>query len=626
MPASVKHLYFTFTFILVCFNQLIAQQTPYLEKVVTIKAASLPLSEVFKIISNQTGVVFSYTQPFDDKKKTTITCQKKPLRLVLVELFKASSCSYKAKDKYIIIKCEGKPVQPPSVLTGYIYNRADSTIVPQASIYVKQTKHSAVSNEYGFFSISYSNKLPNITLSVAKEDYKDTSVIIFNQNKQEVVIYLYPQVKENKKNDTLAVSEVLPAKDSLPVAAKDTLQPKKNYISLFLEKSKKVGANLKNISDTMFADVSVSFTPYISTNRLLSVNTVNKYALNILGGYSMGTRVLEVGGLFNIDKEDVTGTQLAGLFNLVGDSVKGAQLAGVLNVTGKSMTGFQASGVMNMNLGSTKGVQLSGLINVNKRKLTGVSIAGITTMTDTLNGAAFAGMYNSTGYSKKSLEMAGLFNHTNRAENNYQFSCIFNSSLKGSTNSQLSVFYNRAAILRGMQVGFINYADSASGVPVGFLSIVKKGYHKIELSSDEMMFASIAVCTGVRKFYNIFFAGMNYSDISLWTYGVGFGSDLALKHKFGLTFNATAQQIQSNENTIMDLNLLDKLYIGATYNVFPKIQVNLGPTFNIFIADTSGKVNSSTLDDLPLFNIYNPDLESDYIRMFIGLKLGIKFF
>ena len=627
MPISVKRFCSIFGLLLLCFTNIKAQQVPYLERMVTLKVYNQPLSEVLKNISNQTGVVFSYTQPFDDKKKTVLNCQKKPLRLVLIELFKSSNCNYKTKDKYIIIRCEGKPFPPPSLLTGYVYSIVDSATIGQASIYVRQTKHSAVSNDYGFFSLSYSNKLPSITVSVAKEDYKDTSLVILNQNKQEVLIYLFPRItKEEKARDTLVSPVLLVTTDSVPQPLKDSLVSKKDFISLFLEKSKKVGYNLRNISDTMFSDFTVSFTPYISTNRLLSVNTVNKYALNILGGYSKGTQVFELGGLFNIDKGNVTGTQIAGMFNLVGDTVKGVQLAGMLNVTGKHMIGFQSAGLMNLNMGKTDGVQLGGLFNFNRRELTGVSIGGMSTISDTVHGAVLAGLFNSSRYSKRSLELAGLFNHAKYGEQNYQLSCIFNSTRKGTTNSQLSVFYNRARILRGIQLGFVNYADSASGIPIGLLSIVKKGYHKIELASDELLFGTLAYCTGAPKFYNIFIAGINYRNSALWTYGYGAGSDFVLKNKWSLMLNATAQQIQSRVYSSWELNLFTKAVVGIAYQVIPKVQIVLGPSFNFYMGDTSGNVSMSDFDELGLFHIYNSNVDTSYFRMFIGAKLGVKFF
>jgi hypothetical protein len=624
MPVAIKHCYlFLFLFFLDVIG-LKAQQAPYLERTVTLKVNNQPLNEVFKIISSQTAVVFSYSQPFDDKRKVVLNCQKKPLRLVLNELLKPASCTYKIKDKYVIIKYESKPIIPPSVLTGYVYNATDSSTISQASIYVKQTKNSAVSNDYGFFSLSYSNKLPNINVSFAKKDYKDTSLVIFNQNKQEVLIYLYPRTPEK---DTLQVRPLVFAKDSIVLPKHDSvLAAKKDYITSLLEKSNRFNANLRNISDRMFSNFSVSLIPYIGTNRLLSLNTVNKYALNVIGGYSLGTEVMEIGGLFNIDRGNVKGVQVAGLFNLVGDSVKGTQIAGVLNITGKQMAGFQQAGIMNINIGAMKGMQIGGVLNLNTKKISGVTFAGVGTISDTLAGAAIAGVFNWNQYSDKSMEMSCVTNHTSYGKNNGQLTGYVNITKHGTTRFQIAAFVNRADTLTGMQLGVFNYARSASGIPIGFLSIVKNGYHKLEISHDELMFGTVAFITGVPKFYNIFIGGINYKKPTLRTIGYGAGSDLKLKEKWNVCFNLTTQQIVASDRRDLRSNVLNKFYVGAGFLISPKFRIDLGPTFNLFVSDANAKNYLSTFDQLSTNYFYNHTTNHTNVKMWIGVKLSVKFF
>jgi hypothetical protein len=624
MPVAIKHSYLFLLVFLLDVSGLKAQQVPYLERIVTLKANEQALSEVLKNISTQTSVVFSYSQPFDDKKKIVLDCQKKPLRLVLNELLKGSNCTYKIKDKYIILKSEPKPIVPPSVLTGYVYNAKDSTIISQASIYVRQTKKSAVSNDYGFFSLSYSNKLPNINVSFAKEDYKDTSLIIYNQNKQEVLIYLYPRAVIK---DTLPASLTEPLKDSIVISKHDSVSAaKKNFTNSLLEKSNRFNANLRNISDRLFSNFSVSLIPYIGTNHLLSVNTVNKYALNIIGGYSLGTEAMEIGGLFNIDRGNVKGVQVAGLFNLVGDSVKGVQLAGGLNITGKQMAGFQQAGIMNLNIGDMKGMQIGGILNVNMKKLSGATLGGIGTVTDTLAGCAMAGIFNWNQYSNKSMEMSCFFNHSSYGKNNCQLAGYVNTTRHGTTRFQIAGFVNRADTLTGLQLGVYNYANTSSGIPIGFLSIVKKGYHKMEVSTDELKFGTIAFGTGVSKFHNILLLGRNYSKPNLWTIGYGAGSDLALTDRWKVCFNLTTQRIAAANSKERTLNMLNKFYVGAGFLILPKFRVDLGPTFNLFIADANAKNYKSTFDQLSTNYFYNHTANGTNIKMWVGAKLSLKFF
>jgi hypothetical protein len=624
MPAAIKNYHLFLFVLLLDITVLKAQQAPYLERTVTLKANNQSLNEVFKSISSQTTVVFSYSQPFDDKRKVVLNCQKKPLRLVLNELLKPANCTYKIKDQYIIIKCDVKPIVPPSVLTGYVYNAADSSTISQASIYVKQTKKSAVSNDYGFFSLSYSNKLPNINVSFAKEDYKDTSLVIFNQNKQEVLIYLYPR---SVKKDTLSRPPSKPAMDSVKLPKQDSLPPaKKNFTNSLFEKSNRINANLRNISDRLFSNFSVSLIPNIGTNHLLSVNTVNKYALNIIGGYSLGTEVMEIGGLFNIDRGNVKGVQVGGLFNLVGDSVKGTQLAGVLNITGKQMAGFQQAGVMNINIGTMKGMQIGGILNLNIKKISGVTFAGVGTISDTLAGAAIAGSFNWNRYSDQSMEMSCFVNHSDHGKNNCQLTGYVNSTKRGTTRFQIAAFVNRADTVTGIQLGVFNYANAASGIPIGFLSIVKNGYHKLEISHDELMFGTIAFITGVSKFHNIFMGGFNYKKPQLRTIGYGVGSDLDLRDKWKVCFNLTSQQIALATNTVPHANVLSKFYVGVGFLIAPKVRIDFGPTFNLFVSDTSTKNYLSAFDQLSTNYFYNHTDGTTNIKMWVGAKLSLKLF
>src|SRR5690606_33332308 len=74
-----------------------------------------------------------------------------------------------------------------------------------------------------------------------------------------------------------------------------------------------------------------SITPGLSTHGSMSGQVVNKFSVNLLGGYTSGVNGVELGGGFNINKRNVNFLQAAGVFNLVGGSVSGIQLAGVNN-------------------------------------------------------------------------------------------------------------------------------------------------------------------------------------------------------------------------------------------------------------------------------------------------------
>ncbi|HEY9487176.1 MAG TPA: sigma factor [Chryseosolibacter sp.] len=58
---------------------------------------------------------------------------------------------------------------------------------------------------------------------------------------------------------------------------------------------------------------------------------------------------------------------------------------------------------------------------------------------------------------------------------------------------------NVAPKVNGTQIGLINVADIVRGVPIGLMSLVWKGYHKIEISADEIFYNNLSFRTGVRQ-------------------------------------------------------------------------------------------------------------------------------
>jgi len=589
---SVKlHHLLLFLFFFLNLGNSFAQKTPYLERLVTINVASQPLSAIFNSIAAQTGVVFSYTR-LDDRQKKSYTCTKKPLRLVLSELMKDYSCRYKAKDKYIILLCDEKskanPV-PPAVITGYLFDVEDSSRIESGSIYAKHEKRVALSDRFGFFSLSYPSTQMNISLSFAKESYRDTTLIIAGKSRQELVVYLHPlQTKSAAKQDQPVeqivdepVATIDTSSQSLPVS-------KRSFWSRF----RRSNANFRNITDTLFSNFSVGIVPYISTNRLLSINTVNKYSLNVFVGYSKGVDILEIGGWLNIDNGNVKYFQAAGLGNIVSGTVKGVQLAGLFNQNSRHTTGVQAGGILNQ-ANSLTGFQAGGILNYVNHKMKGMQVAGILNVADTVKG----------------MQVAGLFNYA-RVVNGVQ----------------LAGLVNYAKQLDGVQLSVFNIADSCSGIPIGFFSFVNKGYHKLELSGDELFFMTLALRTGVKKFHNIFFSGMDLTlDDHFWSYGYGFGTSWRISRRWNFVSEITAQQIQRISTGDVSLNMINKAFAGIEWQAAPKFSMALGPTYNILVADIAGPDYHAAFDELTPQGFYQHFTGTTGLKMWYGGKISLKF-
>lgn len=621
--------------LLVLMSSVKAQQ-PYLERSVTLHSNDVTVAQLLKSISAQTGVVFSYTQPFNDLQKRSVNCDNSPLNKVLTELLTPLNCSYVLKDKYVIIKNERATTDAPRFITGYIYNVFDSTSISEASVYLKQTKHSTVTNSSGYFTLSYTSKVPDITVSFAKEDYLDTSVVVYNKTKQELYVYLFP--KHLPSDTTLVASTVIV--DHVASINTDSLTTPLRVKSNFWNRFRATHPNIRNITDTLFNHLSISLIPTISTNKELSINTVNEYSLNILVGQSKGVTKCEMGWLLNIDNGDVQWAQLSWGGNIVAGNVKGGQYANIFNSVSGDIYGGQYSGVVNIDRGNFKGGQAAGIINIDKGNLVGATGAGVANVVGgNMRGAAGAGIFNINKKSVVGAQVAGVFNKANDVYGaqtagiynhvdsirGFQIAGIYNLS-RYNSGFQLAGILNKTSYLRGSQLGLINVVDSCDGVPIGFLSFVKRGYHKLELTADEMGFVTVGFKSGVKSFHNIFFVGGNYSYSDVWSYGYGLGSAIRMSPKSDLSFAVTTQQIQKFGASEISLNLLNKFYFGLDYNLSKRFGFSIGPTFNLMISDVSDVDYGTTFDKLMPYTFYNQTNNNTNIKMWVGGQLSVRMF
>lgn len=603
-------------------SQLFAQTTPYLEKPVTLSEKQVSFQEIFQIISKQTSVQFSYSRSFNDGTKTSIICKNKPLRLVLSELLYPLGCRYTSKGKYIILKCDSKTSESKIHIRGYIVNEFDSSRIEGASVYIKKLKLASVSNKFGYFDLSMSSSVNTFSLEVAKENYEDTSLNFNSSGKKELMIYIRPLITNTvEKNPGIQDT----ATSNLPVIIEDTLLRQLPDTPCFWKRFKIKNPNLRNIQDTLFTKVSFSVLPNIGTNNLLSINTVNQFAFNLFGGYSKGIGKFELAGLFNIDNGNVKYVQVGGLTNVVSGSVKGLQIGGLLNSNGKQTKGFQLAGLLNSNQNDFKGVGISGLSNLVMGNVKGLQLSGLLNLsTKKTNGVQISGLMNLSSKRMIGLQFSGLFNYAKKIKGS-QIAGVANYT-DTLTGIQLSSIYNHARVSKGMQIGFINYADTSSGLTLGFLSFVKKGYHKLEIALDETRFINFSFATGVPKFHNLIHAGVYAGDRSFWTYGYGLGSNLRLSKRWNLNMSLLAQQIQEFEPDRITLNNLNRFFLGPELKISSKVTLGLGPQLYLFIRDRSNPNYDSFYKNLSSYSIDDSYSGSYHSSIWLGGKVFLKFF
>lgn len=601
--------------------------TPLLERQLTLTLDQERLETALKKIATAGGFSFSYNPSIlDGNRVVSHQFNHKSVREILDVLFKGS-IQYKERSKYIILtKAESSSNKDTKLLSGYVIDEATGQRLKNVSVYDPVSLSSAVTDAYGYFQIEIDNpSSEDIKLAVNKRNYTDTLVVVPHDDPQLLNI---PIRINTEKLATLA----------------DSVGSKLKRFWLVTKKATAQAVNMENINDTLNRDTQVSFVPFVGTNGALSGNVINDYSLNILGGYSLGTRKVEFGGLFNAVRGDVDGFQAAGIFNAVGGNRRGVQFAGMFNAAAGSSHGAQFAGLFNFNWAGSNGVAGAGLFNYSHANARAVTFAGLGNFTlGQHEGPQLAGLFNFALRDARPAQLAGLLNFTGGTMTGTQLSGLVNysthltgSQLAGILNvvsgtvrgSQVAGLVNYGTTVHGSQVGLLNICDSIQGIPVGLLSIVGKGYHKIEISADEIFYNNIAFRTGVRQFYNIIFAGAQPQTYgrsqTTWTFGYGLGTAPRLNRWLSLNIDLTSQQVVSG-GKIEGPNVINKLTIGTDFQTSKHFSIATGLTLNGYWSDLDKQQPTLFNDYTPHFFGSHTSSQNISRQFWLGAKVAIRF-
>lgn len=588
-----------------------SQTLPLLDRPVDLRYTNEKVSIVLARMAQQAGFSFSYNSSLvPEDQVITLDIRQKTVREALNEIFKGSA-TYKEKGNHIILTKvvvkQNKSATTSMIISGYVEDVQTKQRIAEASVYEKKSITSTVSDEFGFFRLKLDKKPDEpLEVSISKKDYRDTTITLTESGNQ----YFHISLAARKNEDTVVVvADPIIADTTAVPAVTDEEDGEEELILPY-----QTAPNVQNIRDTLYRDFQVSLIPFIGTNAELSGNVINDYSFNIFGGYSLGTRQIEVGGFFNMDRGDVSWLQLAGFGNIVGGNVYGIQAAGFLNVNGGETKAVQASGFGNLNFKDFQGVQASGYANINLRAADGVLAAG------------FANFANGRS---QGVQVAGFANVHLGDYDGPQVAGFANVATGRIRGSQISGFINYGGNVRGTQLGFLNVADSLTGVPVGFLSYVNHGYHKIELSADEVFYGNIAFRSGVRQFYNILYAGFKPdrafgNNENVWSFGYGLGTARKLSRWLHLNFDVTSHHVNKGSFT-PELSSLNKVHVGFDFILLKHFSIYAGATVNGYLTRTT------YTDYAQLFTDYSPrvfheDTFRDVnLKMWVGGKVALRF-
>lgn len=622
---SIMKKLFAFTLLLLGTFASFAQNRPPLERIISIKVSNERLDAALKNISTLGNFNFSYNpDEVSVEKRVSITAQNQSVREILVEVL-GTNISFKNRGNYIILKKTSEEPQKDFFVMGYVSDGETGLKIEKASIYEPVTLASAVSNQYGYYRLKIPRELNNVNLLVRKQNYQSEKIFIKTKQDKTLNIRLLPVVfpdstfrlislkidsLPNKKLDslpiivpTIAKIEPIESKDSIIIETskfdyldywestkEQLLDTQKRFTDWFI--STKQNIHLQNINDTIYRPVQISFVPFIGTNHYLSGNVINNFSFNIIGGYSLGVRTLEVGGMFNVVRGKVYGIQASGFANVVGQDVKGIQMSGFGNLIGRNFNGVQASGFGNLNFGTTGGIQVAGFGNATLKNFSGIQASGFGNfvLQDTRSTIQAAGFGNIIVGNGSGIQASGFGNFVGKNFKGIQVAGTLNFVGGTMHGLQVSLFNYAKKAKNGYQIGLINYAGESNALPIGLISFVKNGgYKRFEIATDEVNWFNLTFKTGVKRFYNILTAGYNFglADKPDFSLGYGLGTAWKLNRTFWLNLDVVSSHIQQNGN-YWKLNQHSKVSLGLEIHATRHLALFVAPSLNFLASKESG--------------------------------------
>lgn len=171
---------------------------------ITVRVKQAGLKEFIREIESQTKYRFVYGEDLILSKTITLSVKNEPLRQVLSKAFMEDEIEYEMKASHIILK-KGKKQEMTSskkkfTISGYVTDDISGETLIGANIYNTDGGEGAITNEYGFYSLtipegsvtlrySYIGCEPQrITITLDKNIEQNVKLIL-NQQLSEVVVY-----------------------------------------------------------------------------------------------------------------------------------------------------------------------------------------------------------------------------------------------------------------------------------------------------------------------------------------------------------------------------------------------------------------------------------------------------
>jgi hypothetical protein len=569
-------------------------------------------------------------------------------------------------------------------ISGFVVDAQTGQALANATVFEVDGQLAANTNSLGYYQLTIPSDRPMRGLNYCRFDYLDSVVFIQLTRSVQIDVPLKPRQTELQKIQTkttllehdlssrnlvtwLVPNQALNTAQNVSLPQRTTMQvsllpfvgsdyltsgAKTNNVSLNILAGYTGGVN--GVELGAFANIvhhNVKGAQLAGFTNIVGQNTTGVQAagfFNVNNGTVTGVQMagfqntlngqmhgVQMSGFNNITTQNVDGVQLTGFVNIAVKDVNMAQLSGFVN-WGRNVGGLQATGGVNFAMGNVEAAQLAGMLNVS-RHVNGVQaagflnvaygnigmaqLAGMANYCDSVTGVQMAGFVNTARLNVTALQAAGFVNYGGEVTG-AQIAGFTNICMGENKGLQLAGLLNVARKLNGVQIAFLNIADEVeAGVPIGFISIVNKGYHTFELSSDENFYANLTFKLGVKRFYNIFKARKGYNNIMAYSYGAGMLFPLTAKTEWAPEIiTSVMHDTRNNQFHLGSMLEFTPLY---NYNVAKYCTFFVGPKFCYAYTEQNPETNQ--FNQFNGLTVWRDNINNLQHQVWVGAQVGYRF-
>lgn len=353
--------------------------------------------------------------------------------------------------------------------------------------------------------------------------------------------------------------------------------------------------------------VDVSVFPPLSLNG-------ERAALNHLQIGLFGARTTRLRGFGTAPvlwaEEDVDGAQLGGLGASAGGHVEGAQISGIAGIAG-SLRGAQLAGIGAWARGHAEGTQISGVGGL-AGSLRGVQLGGVlNVLRGDLVGVQLGGVASWTGGHAVGMQASGVVNVAAGFEGAQLSVVNVAGELRGVQLGVVNV--STGSAVRGWQIGLVNVSRQVDGIPLGLVNVVRDGWRRILVVSDEDGTAALGYAGGNALFHTTLEASFRRTADGVRPWGA-FGPGVHLRYdRLGVDLDLLAAHAtdDSEPYAVVTLRALAALPITS------RVALVAGPTANVLLARDPASAP-------PVGGAFGETTRPDGTRAWVGLQAGVR--